>query len=70
MGFDLTLYLVTDSGGMDDETFLAKVEAACRGGVTLLQLREKECGGREFLRLAGEGGCRSLRRAAADRRPG
>ena len=52
MGFDLTLYLVTDSGGMDDETFLAKVEAACRGGVTLLQLREQECGGREFLRLA------------------
>ena len=52
MGFDLTLYLVTDSGGRDDETFRAKVEAACRGGVTLLQLREKECGGREFLRLA------------------
>lgn len=52
MGFDLTLYLVTDSTGMEEDVFLGKVEAACRGGVTLLQLREKERGGRDFLRLA------------------
>ncbi len=45
--FDLTLYLVTDSTGLEEAAFLQKVEAACRGGVTLLQLR-----GREYLRLA------------------
>ena len=50
--FDLTLYLVTDSNGLEEAAFLQKVEAACRGGVTLLQLREKERGGREYLRLA------------------
>lgn len=52
MDFDLTLYLVTDSTGMEEEAFIAKVDAACRGGVTLLQLREKARGGREFLHLA------------------
>lgn len=52
MNFDLTLYLVTDSTGLEEEVFLQKVEAACRGGVTLLQLREKERGGRDYLRLA------------------
>ena len=31
MNFDLTLYLVTDSTGMEEETFLSRVEAACRG---------------------------------------
>lgn len=52
MKFDLTLYLVTDSTGMEEKVFLNKVDAACRGGVTLLQLREKERGGGEYLRLA------------------
>lgn len=52
MNFDLTLYFVTDSTGMEEDRFLEKIEAACRGGVTLLQLREKEGSGREFLRLA------------------
>ena len=52
MNFDLTLYLVTDSTGMEEETFLSRVEAACRGGVTLLQLREKQRGGGEYLHLA------------------
>lgn len=52
MNFDLTLYFVTDSTGMEEDRFLEKIEAACRGGVTLLQLREKERSGREFLRLA------------------
>lgn len=52
MNFDLTLYLVTDSTGLEEEAFLQKVEAACRGGVTLLQLREKERGGGDYLRLA------------------
>lgn len=52
MQFDLTLYLVTDSTGRSDEEFFSIVEKACMGGVTLLQLREKERGGREYLRLA------------------
>lgn len=49
---DTTLYLVTDSTNLDEETFLNKVEEACKGGVTLLQIREKERSGREFLDLA------------------
>lgn len=49
---DLTLYLVTDSGYYDEKRFLDMVDKACRGGVTLLQLREKQRGGREYLRLA------------------
>lgn len=52
MHFDLTLYLVTDSTGLEEDAFLDKVDAACRGGVTLLQLREKERGGRDYLHLA------------------
>ena len=49
---DVTLYLVTDSTGFLEEDFLARVEKACRGGITLLQLREKERSGREYFRLA------------------
>lgn len=52
MKFDLSLYLVTDSTGLSEEEFLSKVKLACAGGVTLLQLREKERGGGEYLRLA------------------
>lgn len=50
--FDTSLYLVTDSTGLEDEVFFDKVERACRGGVTLLQLREKERSTREYLALA------------------
>lgn len=45
---DLSLYLVTDSRGVSDEEFDRIVEAAVRGGVTLVQLREKTCSSREF----------------------
>ena len=38
---DMTLYLVTDSSYHTEETFLSAVEEACKGGITLLQLREK-----------------------------
>ena len=38
---DVTLYLVTDSS--------YHIEEACKGGVTLVQLREKNKGGREYL---------------------
>jgi len=48
----MTLYLVTDGTGMSEDAFLRKVEMACEGGVTMVQLREKEMCGREFLELA------------------
>lgn len=49
---DLTLYLVTNSAGLEETAFLDIVEQACRGGITLLQLREKEKSGREYYELA------------------
>ena len=52
MKFDPTLYLVTDSTGRTDDDFLSILERALTGGVTLVQLREKERGGGEYLRLA------------------
>jgi len=45
---DLLLYAVTD--GRDDP--LPAIEAALRGGATMLQLREKRLGGEELLALA------------------
>lgn len=52
MKIDLTLYLVTCSDGLSEKDFLTKVEQACRGGVTLVQLREKEKSTCEYLHLA------------------
>lgn len=50
--FDTSLYFITDSTGLTQEEFLQRTEAALRGGVTLLQLREKERTTREYLSLA------------------
>ncbi|MBC8589683.1 thiamine phosphate synthase [Wansuia hejianensis] len=52
MDFDITLYLVTDSTNLKEDVFLSKVDKACKGGVTLLQLREKERSDWEYLNLA------------------
>lgn len=49
---DLTLYLVTDRLDDNEEVFFNKLEGALKGGVTLVQLREKNIGGREYLDLA------------------
>ena len=49
---DTSLYFITDSTGFPEEAFLRRVEAALRGGVTLLQLREKNKSTREYLELA------------------
>ena len=49
---DPTLYLVTDSTYHTTASLLETVEEACKGGVTLVQLREKETGGREYLEKA------------------
>lgn len=51
---DTTLYLVTDSSYHTEESFLRTVEEALRGGLTLLQLREKEKSAREYMELAGK----------------
>lgn len=50
--FDTTLYFITDSTGFSEEEFLSRVEQALKGGVTLLQLREKEKTTREYIELA------------------
>lgn len=49
---DTSLYFITDSTGFTEEEFLRRTEAALRGGVTLLQLREKDKTTREYLALA------------------
>lgn len=49
---DVTLYLVTDSTYHTTESLLWTVEEACKGGVTLVQLREKNIGGKEYLEKA------------------
>jgi thiamine-phosphate pyrophosphorylase len=49
---DLTLYFITDSTGMTEEDFLETVRQACAGGVTIVQLREKEKSGLEYFNLA------------------
>ena len=49
---DTTMYFITDSTNYSGEEFLYRVEEACKGGVTLIQLREKERTTREYLSLA------------------
>ena len=50
--FDPSLYFITDSTGYTEEAFLLRVEQALMGGVTLLQLREKNRSTRAYIRLA------------------
>ena len=49
---DTTLYFITDSTGFSEEEFLCRTEEALKGGVTLLQIREKERSTREYMALA------------------
>ncbi len=49
---DTKLYFITDSTNYGEEEFLFRVEEALRGGVTLLQLREKEKTTRDYIELA------------------
>lgn len=51
---DTTLYFITDSTFCDAAEFFRRAESACRGGVTLVQLREKNRTTREYLSLAEE----------------
>lgn len=49
---DTTLYFITDSTGFSETEFLYRVEEACKGGSTLIQLREKNKSVREYIALA------------------
>ena len=50
--FDSTLYLVTDAGLLSGRDLLSSVGEALEGGVTMVQLREKNLSGRSFYELA------------------
>jgi len=49
---DYSLYLCTDRDLMSTSTLEEAVEQAILGGCTLIQLREKECSGRDFYETA------------------
>lgn len=49
---DTSLYFITDSTQFTEEEFLRRTEAALQGGVTILQLREKDVSTRDYLNLA------------------
>ncbi len=49
---DTSLYFITDSTGMGEEEFFYKIEEALKGGVTLMQLREKDKTTKEYIHLA------------------
>ena len=49
---DFTLYLVTDRRWLGKKSLPAAVEEAIQGGVTMVQLREKEVSSREYLEMA------------------
>ncbi|MGL4911040.1 MAG: thiamine phosphate synthase [Romboutsia sp.] len=48
----LKLYLVTDSDILKNRDFYKSIEDAIKGGVTMVQLREKNASGKEFLEKA------------------
>lgn len=52
MNFDTSLYFITDSTPYVEEEFLSRVEGALQGGVTLVQLREKNRTTRDYVALA------------------
>jgi len=54
MSVDYSIYLVTDRGMLKDISLYKSVEKAIKGGVTLLQLREKDASSGEFYNVAVE----------------
>ncbi|MDD3223734.1 MAG: thiamine phosphate synthase [Clostridium sp.] len=52
MKMDYSLYLITDRRFLKDKTISDAVEEAIKGGVTLVQVREKEASTREFYNVA------------------
>ncbi len=49
---DTRIYFITDSSAYSEQEFLDRVRAALAGGVTIMQLREKERTTREYISLA------------------
>lgn len=49
---DLKLYLVTDRSWVGEMSLESQIEEAIKGGVTIVQLREKNIDEKEFLKLA------------------
>ena len=49
---DTRIYFITDSTPYNEQEFLDRVRSALRGGVSLIQLREKERSTREYIDLA------------------
>ena len=52
--FDTSLYFITDSTGFEEEKFLYVIEEALKGGVTILQLREKDKTTKDYINLASK----------------
>ena len=52
MVFDTKLYFITDSTGFERDEFLSRVRSALEGGVTIMQLREKNRTTREYIDIA------------------
>ena len=52
MNLDTALYFITDSTGFEKDEFLKRVRSALEGGVTIIQLREKNRTTREYVELA------------------
>ncbi|MDY6339581.1 MAG: thiamine phosphate synthase [Saccharofermentans sp.] len=52
MNLDTALYFITDSTGFEKDEFLRRVRSALEGGVTIIQLREKNRTTREYIELA------------------
>lgn len=52
MKIDYTLYLVTNNKNKTEEEFLKTIEESIKGGVSLVQLREKNLNDEEFLKIA------------------
>ena len=48
----MLLYAVTDRAWVGEQTLYAQVEEALKGGVSCVQLREKDLDGKEFLQEA------------------
>ncbi|MBZ9570027.1 thiamine phosphate synthase [Methanobrevibacter sp. TMH8] len=51
---DYSLYLVTNRAGKTEEEFITTIEQAILGGVTVVQLREKDLSTGKFYRLASK----------------
>ena len=54
MKLDTTLYFITDSTNYEHDEFLRRVRSALEGGVTIIQLREKNRTTREYIDIAND----------------